>query len=325
MKPQVLIFDKDAVQYAGRLTPLLPEMEFLVATTEVEAISRGTEASILVALAPPITSRLIENMPRLRWIQALTTGTDNLLYNMPALAPDVMISSVRGIHGPQMAELAILYMLALSRDLRGFFAAQAQAQWLRKPQRLLAGRRTVLVGVGAIAESLALRCKAFGMEVVGISSHPRETAGFDQMLPRAALIEAAASADFLVILLPYDKDTQNIIDSAVIGAMKPDAVLINLSRGRIVDEDALLLALRENRLRGAGLDVFATEPLPPDHPFWHCDNVILTPHIGGMSDVYAEQATPALIENLRAYLAGRIDLMRNVVRPGEVNFKFLLE
>jgi len=104
----------------------------------------------------------------------------------------------------------------------------------------------------------------------------------------------------------------------VIDAMKPDAILVNLSRGRIVDETALLAALQEKRLRSAGLDVFDTEPLPEDHPFWRCDNVIVTPHIGGMSDVYADQAIPTLVGNLRAYLADRTDLMKNVVRKGGV-------
>lgn len=318
MKPQVLIFDSEASRYAGKLAPLLPEMEFIAAASEAEALSSCSEASILVGLAPFIPPRLIEGMKRLRWIQALTTGTDNLLFDMPALASDVLITSLRGIQGPQMAELAILYMLALSRDLRGMFALQAEAKWLRRPQHLLQGRRAVLVGVGTIAETLAARCKAFGLEIVGISSRPREVPGFDQILPRSALIEAAASADFLVVLLPYTADTHNMIDGRVIDAMKPDAILINLARGRIVDETALLAALREKRLRGAALDVFATEPLPADHPFWSCENVIVTPHIGGMSDVYADQAIPTLVENFRAYLADRPDLMKNVVRKGGV-------
>jgi len=318
MKPQVLIFDSEAAHYARELAPLLPELEFIAAASEDEALSGCADATILVGLAPYIPPRLIEAMPRLRWIQALTTGTDNLLFDMPALAPDVLITSLRGIHGPQMAELAILYMLALARDLRGMLALQAEAKWLRRPQRLLWGRRAVLVGVGAIAESLALRCKAFGMEVFGISGRPREAPGFDQVLPRSALIEAAAGADFLIVLLPYSADTHYMIDASVIGAMKPDAILINLSRGRIVDETALLAALQEKRLAGAGLDVFATEPLPADHPFWRCDNLIVTPHIGGMSDVYADQAIPTLTLNFRAYLADRIDLMKNVVRSGGV-------
>jgi len=316
MKPQVLVFDDEATRYVEGLAPLLPDIDFIAATTEAEALARCDAASVLVALAPFIPPRLIESMPRLRWIQALTTGTDNLLFDMPALRTEVLITSLRGIHGPQVAELAILYMLALSRDLRGLFALQAEAKWLRRPQRLLLGRRAVLVGVGTIAENLALRCKSFGMEVVGISSRPREAAGFDQVLPRSALIDAAATADFLIVLLPYAADTHNLIDARVIDAMKPDAVLINLARGRIVDEDALLAALREKRLFGAGLDVFATEPLPADHPFWNCANVIVTPHIGGMSDIYAEQAIPILIENFKAYLASRPDLMKNVVRAG---------
>jgi len=317
-KPTVLIFDSEAGRYAEGLAPLFPDLDFIATRTEAEALAHAADSAILVALAPFIPASLIPNMPQLRWIQALTTGTDNLLYDTPALAPEVLITAVRGIHGPQMAELAILYMLALSRDLRGLFALQAEAKWQRQPQRLLWGRRAVLVGVGSISEAVALRCKAFGMEVVGVSNRPRETPGFDRVLPRSSLVEAAATADFLVVLLPYVAENHNTIDARVIGAMKPDAVLINLARGRIVDEDALLVALQNNRLRGAGLDVFATEPLPPDHPFWQCENAIVTSHIGGMSDIYAEQAMPTLIENFRAYLAGRQDQMKNVIRAGGV-------
>ena len=318
MNTQVLIFDSEAHSYAAKLASMLPEIEFIPAVSETDALAVCSGAAILVGLAPYIPSLLVEAMPRLRWIQALTTGTDNLLFGMPALAPDVLITSLRGIHGPQMAELAILYMLALARDLRGMLGLQAEQKWLRRPQRLLWGRRAVLVGVGAIAESLAVRCKAFGMEVIGISGRPREAPGFDRILPRSALTEAAAAADFLVVLLPYSADTHKLVDAKVIDAMKPDAVLVNLSRGRIVDETALLAALQEKRLRSAGLDVFDTEPLPEDHPFWRCDNVIVTPHIGGMSDVYADQAIPTLVGNLRAYLADRTDLMKNVVRKGGV-------
>jgi phosphoglycerate dehydrogenase-like enzyme len=317
MKPQVLIFDHEASRYTEILAPLLPQLDFLPVTTADQAVAMGGKAQVLVALAPYIPARLVEAMPNLRWIQALTTGTDNLLTNMPALKPDVLITSVRGIHGPQMAELAFLYMLSLSRDLRGMIARQTSATWHRTPQRLLWSKCCVLVGTGAIAEELAHRCKAFGMNVTGISNHPRPIADFDEVLPRAGLRDAAARADFLIILLPYEASTENLIDANIIGAMKPDSVLINLSRGRIVDEEAVLAALESGAIRGAGLDVFATEPLPPENPFWHRDDVIVTPHIGGMSDIYTEQVLPTLIENFRAWLAGRVDQMRNVVRSAK--------
>ncbi len=314
MTLQALIFDRDAHAYAERLGAQLPEVRFIAAPTEDDAVAQGAEADVLLGLAPFITPRLIGALPKLRWIQALTTGTDNLLYDMPNLDPGVLISSMRGIHGPQMAELAFVYMLSLSRDLRGLFAQQTAARWVRSPQRLLWGRHAVLVGVGTISGELAARCKAFGMKVTGVSSSAREVPGFDQVVARGDLAKVAAEADFLIVLLPYDESTHHVIGAEVIGAMKPDAVLVNISRGRVVDEDALLQALEAGSIRAAGLDVFETEPLPAESRFWSHPRVMVTPHIGGMSDIYVDQAIPTVVENFRAYLANDLDRMHNIVR-----------
>lgn len=316
MNRNVLIFDSQADEYVTKLSAAVPELLFHGATNIETGIALGREAGVLMGLAPYIEPRLIAAMPQLRWIQALTTGTDNLLYQTPELDRNVLITSMRGIQGPQMAELVFLYMLALSRDLVGNMERQAEAKWLRLPQRLLLGRHAVLVGVGAIADAVASRCKAFGMKVSGVSTTLREAPHFDQIVVRSDLKRIAAEADFLIVLLPYDHTTDNLIGAEIIEAMKPDSLLINLSRGKIVDEDALLLALQQSKIAGAGLDVFATEPLPTDNPLWHCRNVIVTPHIGGMSNIYADQALPTLIDNCRSYVAGRMDLMHNVVREG---------
>ena len=316
MKPQVLVFDSDADRYVAELAQAQLGYDFIPARTLEQAFELCAGAEILLTLAPFVPRPLIANMPRLRWIQALTTGTDNLLYDMPELDPGVMITSMRGIHGPQMAELAFSLMLALTRDLRGLFARQAHAVWRRSPQRLLYRRHAVLVGTGSIAEALAVRCQAFGMEVTGVSKNPRPVPNFDRVVSRADLIATAAAADFLIVLVPYDDSTHCLIGADVIGAMKQDAMLISLSRGKIVDEDALLAALEAGRLGGAGLDVFNIEPLPREHPLWRSPKVIVTPHIGGNSDIYVEQAMPILLQNFAAHAAGRPDLMRNMVRLG---------
>jgi phosphoglycerate dehydrogenase-like enzyme len=152
------------------------------------------------------------------------------------------------------------------------------------------------------------------MTVVGISTSPRTMEGFDRMVHRDALELAVRDLDFLVLLTPYTAETHGIVGARVLAAMKPSAFLVNLARGGIVDEDALLLALREGRLAGAALDVFATEPLPEAHPLWSMDNVIVTPHLGGFHDQYAEQALPTVVENFRKFLAGDTAGMINVVK-----------
>jgi len=252
-------------------------------------------------------------MPRLRWVQALTTGVDHLL-GLPSLRPEMLVTNARGIHGPQMSEMAFLHMISLLRDFPGMLANQRARRWERWPQRLLLGKTAVLLGIGAISEELALRCKAFAMRVVGVSDARTEAPGFDAVLPRARLREAAAEADALVVMVPLTDGTRRMVDRGVLEAMKPSAILINLARGPVVDEVALVEALRAGRIAGAGLDVFEVEPLPPESPLWDMPNVIVTPRVGGMSDVYAQQALPLLEENIRAFLSGDATRLRNLVR-----------
>jgi phosphoglycerate dehydrogenase-like enzyme len=226
----------------------------------------------------------------------------------------VRVTSGRGIHGPQMSELAFLSMISLSRDFTRMQNNQARHVWDRWPQKLIWGKTAVLVGIGPIAEDLALRCKAFGLRVIGISDARSEAPHFDRMMPRARLLEAAGEADFLIVLVPLSAQTRHMIDATVLSAMKKTGVLINLARGPVVDEKALVSALQQGKIGGAALDVFEAEPLPTDSPLWDMPNVIVTPRIGGMSDVYPEQALPLLVHNVRCFLDGRFGEMKNVLR-----------
>ena len=308
---EILILEKEAQIYAEGLRAACPEAVFHAATNEADALKVASGAEVVIALAHEISARLVAAMPKLRWIAALTTGVDHLA--TLDLPPDVAITSGRGIHGPQMAELTFLYMLALSRNARGMIANQERHHWERWPQRLLLGKTAVLVGVGAISEELAVRCQAFGMTTIGVSSARSEARGFDRIMPRDKLIEAAGEADFLIALAPYTPQTHHMIGRAEFAAMKPTAFFINIARGNVADEAALIEHLVGGRIAGAGLDVFAREPLPDDSPLWDMQNVIATPHIGGMSDTYADQALPLLIDNVRAYLAGTPGALRNIV------------
>ncbi len=313
MASEVLIVGRDSPDFATKLAPHLPGLGFRTATDAAEALKVCAGCDILVIRTDQITAALVDAMPRLRLIQALTTGTDHIeaLANLP---PTVVIAAARGFHGPQMSELAFIYMLHFVRDLRGLFATQDAHRWNRVEQRLLAERTVAIVGVGAIAEELARRCKVFGMRVIGVSAGRASAPHFDAILPRERLKDAAAQADFLVVLVPHKKETHHIIDEAVLNAMKPTGVLINIARGDVVDEQALIRALRSGRIGGAGLDVFHTEPLPKDSPLWDLPNVFMTSHIGGMSDTYGEQVLPLLIENLAAFAAGAPERMKFIVR-----------
>ena len=263
-------------------------------------------------MAHGIPASVVNKMPKLRWIQALTTGTDHLL--TLNLSKDIVVTSGRGIHGPQMSEMAFLYMLSHFRDIRRLLANQAQAKWQNWPQRLLWSKTVTILGVGAISEQLALRCKAFDMHVIGVSSSRTQVANFDEMFPRERIVEAVAKADVFVVLIPYSPETHHIVDRKVIEAMKPSALLINIARGKVIDEPVLAEALAQRKIAGAGLDVFEVEPLPPESPLWAMENVIITPRVGGFSDVYVQQVMPVVRENIGIYRSGQTDEMRNIVR-----------
>lgn len=151
------------------------------------------------------------------------------------------------------------------------------------------------------------------MKVYGVSQSTRVPRGFDGIYARAELAAAAAAADFLVLVVPYEADTESLVDARIIDAMKPTAFLINVARGGVLDEAALLDALRNRRIAGAALDVFRKSPLPPEDPLWAEEQIIITPHLGGMSDIYLAQAYPIVRDNLNKFLAGEAQSMKNVV------------
>jgi D-2-hydroxyacid dehydrogenase (NADP+) len=304
--------DADAGQFETRAREDFPGLDLYASNDRSSVFSRLDNADVLIGHHFQFDEEMLTRARRLRWIQSLTAGTDAIL-QLAALRSEVTVTSTRGMHGPQMSELVFLQMLALLRNFPRMQRNQAAHRWDRWPQPLLAGKTIVIVGVGAIAEVLAPRCKAFGMTVWGISNSSRRPAGFDEILPRSELQRGAAAADFLVLIVPHSAQTENLIDAAVLASMKPSAYLINVARGGVLDEGALLAALREQRLAGAALDVFRERPLPTDHPLWREEKIIITPHIGGMSDVYLDQAYPIVRENIERFLAGDMAGMKNIV------------
>jgi phosphoglycerate dehydrogenase-like enzyme len=259
-----------------------------------------------------LSDHVLEQAQRLKWVQALGTGVDNLT-DLPALRRDVIVTNVHGIHGAPVSEAAIASMLALARNLPRAIRLQDQHQWQRWPAQLLHNKTVGIFGIGAIAEELAPKCKAFGMRTIGVSSAPRAVAGFDRMHASAELADVAGEFDFFVLLTPLTEKTRNSVDAKVLAAMKPTSFLVNLARGGVVDEPALVAALKAGRIAGAALDVFNEEPLPADHPFWAMENVIITTHQGGFCDVYIDYALPTVEANMRCFLNGNIGGMINVV------------
>jgi phosphoglycerate dehydrogenase-like enzyme len=299
-------------QYGAALAPKFPELDIHTADHHSRVAPHIMEADILLTFAPMMVDAVLAQAPNLRWIHALGTGVDGITM-LPSLRDDVVLTSTRGIHGVPMTEMAFMLMLALCRELPRSLRAQADGRWERWPARLLENKTVGIVGVGLIAEVLAPRLKVFGMEVIGVSRSGRAVPGIDRMVRREDLARVAGEIDFLIALVPYEDDTRNLIGAEVLRAMKPTAYLVNIARGGVVDEDALLEALRQGGIAGAAIDTFVDEPLPPDHPFWRLDNVIVTPHLGGFNDAYVGQALPQLETNLRFFLDGTPEKMINVV------------
>ncbi len=299
-------------QYRDRMRARFPALTVSLVDHHSKVGPYVATADALLTFAPMLSDHVLRAATNLKWVQALGTGVDNLI-ERPALRKDVIVTNIRGIHGPPVSEAAIGSMLALARGLPRAIRAQDARQWLRFPAQLLHHKTVGIFGVGAIAEALAPKCKALGMRVLGVSSAPRAVEGFDRIYSRGELAKAVGEFDFFVLLTPLSEATRNSIDAGVFAAMKPTSFLINLARGGVVEEAALIEALEARRIAGAALDVFVEEPLPPDHPFWTMDNVIITTHQGGFCDVYIDHAWPTVKTNMERFLAGDIGGMINVV------------
>ena len=312
MPLEMILIHFDADQYRERLTARFPDITFQVFKSGKDAFGVADRVEVIIGLDHHIPRELIAAAPKLKWIQALTTGTDTLT-RPGMMPPHVILTSTRGIHGPQMSELAFLNMIALQRDFRKMQRNQAAAKWEQWNQPILDGKTIVIVGMGLLAEHLAERCKLFGMTVIGVSDGRTKGPHFDEVAPRRRLVEVAARADFLMLLVPYSAATHHLVSRDVIAAMKPSAFLINLARGGVLDEPALIEHLQAGKIAGAALDVFSAQPLPPDSPLWKMENVIITPNVGGRSDVFVKQTMTVLEPNITAYKEGRLKDLRNII------------
>lgn len=300
-------------QYRARLRAAFPDLTVNLVDHHSKVDPYIAEADVLITFGAHMADHVLEKGPRLRWIQALGTGLDGIA-DRPALRDGVLVTNLHGHHGPAVSEAVLASMFAFSRDLPRALTSQRGGRWDRFPPRLLNGKTVSILGIGAIAEALALRCAALGMRVEGISAGRRSAPGFDRVWPRDQLADAVREADFLVLLTPYTPATHGIVDARVLASMKPTGYLINVARGGVVDEAALVRALEQRTIAGAALDVFAEEPLPEGHPLWTLDNVLITPHTAGLHAGYADEALPVVEENLRRFVAGDTANLINLVR-----------
>lgn len=309
----VLISDRDAAEYKRALTPRFPGIEFHAVTSEADIQGHVEKMDVLITVYR-ISDELLRQAVKLQWVQVMTAGV-NYLLDRPSLKKEVIVTSCRGIHGPQMSEMAVLLMLALNRDFPQVVRNQDRRRWERWPGKLLFQKHVGILGMGVIGEAVAEKCKCFGMTVLGIDVVERKIAAVDVFYHPDKLSEVAGQVDYLVLAAPSTPETRKIVGAKVLSRMKPTAYVINIARGELVDEAALIEALEGGIIAGAALDTLPVEPLPEDHPLWRAKNVIITPHVGGMSDIYCEQVLPIIEENLRRFIQGeRRDLINYIQR-----------
>lgn len=315
MKVLILLTFPEPIRnvYRDGLVEAFPQLKIDMVDHHSKVDPHIGEANILVTFGAHMAGHVLEKATNLKWIQALGTGVDGIV-DSPALRDGVIVTNLRGLHGASVSESVLAAMLALSRNIPRAVRSQDAGRWDRFPVELMKGKTVGVLGVGVIATELAPRCRALGMKMIGITSGPRSVPGFDRMVPRDELLEVVGELDHLVLLTPYTRETQGIVGAAVLHSMKPSAFLINVARGGIVDQPALVEALQAGQIAGAALDVFTDEPLPEGHPLWKMPNVLITPHMAGFHAGYPDEALPIVIENIRHFLAGDIDSMINVVR-----------
>jgi D-2-hydroxyacid dehydrogenase (NADP+) len=313
MSAKVLIVDPHAEIYRDRLRAEFPALQFALAHKAADLPPDIADVDVLISFAIELKDEFYQRAGRLKWVQCLATGVDHVL-RCPSLKPETLLTSGRGIHGAPMRETIVFLMMGVAREARRLAQAQQSHAWDRRFWSLLGGKTAVIVGVGVIGVATAKLLKAFEMQVVGVTRTPRAIDGFDEIMPTAELKAVAARADYLINILPASKDNLLLFDGSIFAAMKPSAYYISAGRGQTVDEAALIEALRERRIAGAGLDVFQTEPLPTDSPFWDLPNAFILPHLGGYTSEYEDLIMPLILDNMRLFLTGRQSEMQNVVK-----------
>ena len=261
---------------------------------------------------PNIRAGLIERAPRLRWVQASSSGVGAWVERLGLDETDITVTNAAAIHAVPLAEFALFAMLYFAKRMPLVNADREARRWVLFASDVLRGKTVGVIGLGGVGREIARLAGAIGMRVIGLRRNPgADEVAVDAVYGPGDLLHVLASSDFVILIAPHTPETDSMVGERELRAMRPGSVLINIARGSLVDEPALERALRDGHLAGAALDVFRTEPLPPDSPFWDFPNVLITPH--SMSTAVNENAllVDLFCDNLSRYLAGQP--LRNVV------------
>lgn len=313
----LLISDNVWGRHSEEIRAIAPNMEVIVYEGEEpvadDIMNRVTIAFFSQDVWPERSRGFVLSTMKasaLQWYHTFSAGVDSPFF-VDLMERGVRLTNSSGATASPIAQTAILYMLALSRNARAWFEHQDKKEWQRHNLVELDGARLAVIGMGPIGEEIARLGVALNMQVEGIrrtptGNEPCTTYSFD------ALNDVLGRADWVAVALPLADETRNLFDAATFATMKPGAHFVNVGRGELVDEVALIDALNSHHLAGAALDVFATEPLPPESPLWNMKNVIITPHSSGASPKAALRSEDMFVENLAKFLSHQP--LRNEIR-----------
>jgi phosphoglycerate dehydrogenase-like enzyme len=258
--------------------------------------------------SPTCLAGVVRSNPRLRWVQATAAGAGEQVAAAGLTADElgrVVVTSASGVHVGPLAEFCMLGLLAFTKDLPRLRADQEARRWDHRPVAELRDRSLLILGLGAIGTEVARIARAFGMRTIAVNRRGgSESPHVDEVHGPDRLHDLLGRADAVVVTMPLTAETRGMLDARAIGRLRPGAILVNVGRGGVVDEAAMIEALRAGRLAGAALDVFAREPLPSDSPLWDLPNVLISPHTAALSLREDERIVELFGENLRRYLRG---------------------
>lgn len=263
------------------------------------------DGEILVTYGYDVNETLFRQMPSLRWIQVMQSGIDHL----PLAAIEkrkIVLTNVKGIHAIPMCEYVFAMMLYVARDMERFFNLQNAQCWDRSrlPGEIY-GKTISIFGAGTIGEEIGKRAKQFGMKTIGINTTGNRRYPFDEMYTLENRIEVLKKSDYAILVLPVTKRTKYLFKDAEFKALGPNGFFINIGRGDLVATESLIRALETNTIRGAALDVFQEDPLPPESPLWKLPNVIVTPHVAAKTVHYLDRCLAIFIENYDSWMQGK--------------------
>jgi len=297
-KNKLLILSRNPTRYVELIKRFnFTDLE-LVAFDSVEESKKYVENCNIILGAPKLIALILVAANKLQWVQSIFAGVEDLLSSPQRT--DYVLTGVKGVFGPLMSEYVFVYILALERHILEVYENQKVRVWKKIPYESLQDKLLGICGLGSIGLHIAQTAKHFGMKVWGYKRSYEEVPGIDRIFTQSDFKEFLSNPDYIVITLPSTPDTLHLMDYDTIKAMKSSAVLINVGRGSVVSESALVRALEEKLIRGAVLDVFEEEPLPEESRLWALPNVMITPHNSGFS--FPEDIVRIFAENYRRFV-----------------------